>query len=71
MSLRYYGQTRFKNIKNKLKNVVYSPDINMSYNVITRKHDSEKIAETGTLFKGQQWDNKSGWEKTKYVKPVT
>ena len=29
--------------------MVCGPDINMSYNVITSKHDSERIAETGTL----------------------
>ena len=32
----------------------------MSYNVITSKHDSERIAETRTLFEGQQGNNKSG-----------
>ena len=52
--LRCQGQTGFLKIKNKLKNVVCGPDINMSYNVITSKQDSEKTAETGTLFKGQQ-----------------
>ena len=41
--------------------MVRSPDISMSYNVITSKHDSERIAEAGTLFEGQQWDNKPGW----------
>ena len=30
-------------------NLVGSPDISLSYNVITRKHDSERIAEAGTL----------------------
>ena len=44
--------------------MVCSPDISMSYNVITSKHHSERMAETGTLFKGQQWDNKSGWGGT-------
>ena len=32
----------------------------MSYNVITSKQDSELIAEAGTLFEGQQWDNHLG-----------
>ena len=41
-------------MRNKLRNVVYSPDISMSYNVITSKHDSERIAEAGTLFEGQR-----------------
>ena len=36
-------------IRNKLRNVVCSPDISMSYNVITSKHDSERIAKAGTL----------------------
>ena len=30
------------------------PDISMSYNVITSKHDSERITEAETLFEGQQ-----------------
>ena len=60
MSLRYLGQAGFRKIKNKLRNVVCSPDISMSYNVITSKHDSERITEAGTLFEGQQGDNKSG-----------
>ena len=34
--------------------MVCSLDISMSYNVITSKHDSERIAETETLFDGQQ-----------------
>ena len=50
--------------------MVYSPDINMSYNVITNKHDSERITETGTLFKRQQRDNKSEWGGAKNVKPL-
>ena len=44
----------FRKIRNKLRNVVCSPDISMSYNVITSKHDSERITEAGTLFEGQQ-----------------
>ena len=36
------------------------PRQSMSYNVITSKHDSERIAEAGTLFEGQQWDNNLG-----------
>ena len=32
----------------------------MTYNVITSKHDSERIAETGTVFEGQQWDSNLG-----------
>ena len=60
MSLGYDGQAGFRKIRNKLRNVVCSPDISMSYNVTTSKHDSERIAETGTLFEGQQGDNKSG-----------
>ena len=51
--------------------MVYSPDINMSYNVITSKHNSERIAEAGTLFEGQKTDNKSGWGGAKNVKPLT
>ena len=34
--------------------MVCGPDINMSYNVITSKHNSERTAEAGTLLK----DNK-------------
>ena len=49
MRLRYQGQAGFRKIRNKLRNVVCSPDISMSYNVITSKHDSERIAEAGTL----------------------
>ena len=55
MILRCKGQAGFRKIRNKLRNVVGSPDISMSYNVITSKHDSERIAEAGTLFVGQQW----------------
>ena len=40
--------------------MVRSTDISMSYNVITSKHDSERIAEAGTLFEGQQGDNNLG-----------
>ena len=43
MSLGYDGQAGFRKIRNKLRNVVGSPDISMSYNVITSKHDSEGI----------------------------
>ena len=32
----------------------------MSYNVMTSKHDSERIAEAGTLFEGQQRDSNLG-----------
>ena len=32
--------------------MVCSPDISVSYNVISSKHDSERIAEAGNLFKG-------------------
>ena len=46
-------------------------DISMSYNVITSKHNSERIAETGTLFEGQQGDNKSEWGGAENVKPLT
>ena len=53
MSLGYDGQAGFRKIRNKLRNVVCSPDISMSYNVITNKHDSERITEAGTLFEGQ------------------
>ena len=49
MSLGYDGQAGFRKIRNKLRNVVCSPDISMSYNVITNKHDSERITEAGTL----------------------
>ena len=35
-------------------------DISMSYNVITNKHDSERMAETRILFEGQQGNNKCG-----------
>ena len=52
-------------------NVVGSPDISLSYNVITRKHDSERIAEAGTLSEGQQGDNKSGRGGAENVKPLT
>ena len=41
VSLRYQGQAGFRKIRNKLRNVVCSPDISMSYNVITSKHNSE------------------------------
>ena len=58
-------------MRNKLRNVVYSPDISMSYNVITSKHDSERIAEAGTLSEGQQGDNKSGRGGAENVKPLT
>ena len=51
--------------------MVCSPDINMSYNIITSKHDSERIAEAVTLFEGQQEDNKSGWGGAENVKPLT
>ena len=46
----------FRKIRNKLRNVVCSPDISMSYNVITSssKQDSERIAEAETLIEGQQ-----------------
>ena len=60
MSLRYQGQAGFRKIRNKLRNVVCSPDISMSYTIITSKHDSERIAGAGTLFEGQQGDHKSG-----------
>ena len=50
--------------------MVCSPDISMSYNVITSKHDSERITEAGTLFEGQE-DNKSGWGGAENVKPLT
>ena len=49
MSLGYQGQAGFRNLRNKLRNVECSPDISMSYNVITSKHDSERIAKAGTL----------------------
>ena len=42
----------------------------MSYNVITSKHDSERITEAGTLFEVQQGDNKSGRGGTENVKPL-
>ena len=32
-------------------------DISMSYNVITSKHEYERIAEAGTLFEGQRDNN--------------
>ena len=54
MSLGYYGQAGFRKIRSKLRDMVCGPDINISYNVITSKHDSERIAEAGTLFEGQQ-----------------
>ena len=41
-------------MRNKLRNVVCSPDVSMSYNVVTSKQDSERITEAGTLFEGQQ-----------------
>ena len=43
-----------KEIINKLRNVLCSPHISMNYNVITSKQDSERVAEAGTLFEGQQ-----------------
>ena len=46
----------FRKIRDKLRNVVGSPDISISYNVITSKHDSDRIGEKGTLFEGQQGD---------------
>ena len=33
------------------------PRHSMSYNVITSKHEYERIAEAGTLFEGQQDNN--------------
>ena len=39
-------------MRNKLRNVVCSPDISMSYNVITSKQDSERIMKQGLCVKG-------------------
>ena len=49
-------QTGFRKIRNKLRFVVCSPDISMSYNTITslNKHNSERTAEAETLLEGQQ-----------------
>ena len=35
------GKQDLEKIRNKLKNVVYSPDISMSYYIFTRTHEKK------------------------------
>ena len=46
VSSGYQGQTGFRKIRNKLRNVVCSPDISMSYYVFTRTHETKQIRES-------------------------
>ena len=45
MSLGYQGQTGLRKII-KLRNVVCSPDISLSYSVFTRTHEKKQIRES-------------------------
>ena len=76
VSSGYQGQTGFRKIINKLRNVVCSPDIIMSHYVFIRTHEKKQIRESlrqELLLRGNNdlWRQQIWVGGTENVKPLT